>query len=165
MTMSVTETGGFLPQPAAAAPANLDKDTFMQLLVAQLKHQDPLNPTDSAEFLAQTAQFTSLEKMEAVADQTAQALAAQMSFGASGLVGRTVTYTDESGTEATGPVDSVRFTAAGPLLRIGDAEIPLGNVLSVGTGAPAVPATGTATSNPDTTDTDTDTTDTETTTS
>ena len=157
MTMSVTETGGFLPQPAAVAPsANLDKDTFMQLLVAQLKHQDPLNPTDSAEFLAQTAQFTSLEKMEAVAEQTAQALAAQMSFGASGLVGRTVTYTDDSGTEATGAVDSVRFTAAGPLLRIGEAEIPLSSILTVGNGdVPASttdPTTENSPTDPGTTD-------------
>ena len=160
MTMSVTETGGFPPRPAAAAPANLDKDTFMQLLVAQLKHQDPLNPTDSAEFLAQSAQFTSLEKMEAVAEQTAQALAAQMAFGASGLVGRTVTYTDDSGATSTGAVDSVQFTAAGPLLRIGDADIPLSSILSVGNGAPAVPAPDSTTdpANPDTTDTTPDTT-------
>ena len=42
-------------------------------MVAQLRYQDPLNPADSGEFLAQIAQFTALEKMQDVADQTAAA--------------------------------------------------------------------------------------------
>ena len=39
-----------------------DKNTFLQLLVAQLKHQDPLNPADGLQFVTQLAQFTSLEQ-------------------------------------------------------------------------------------------------------
>ena len=104
---------------------------FLKLMVAQLKNQDPMNPTDSSQFLAQTAQFTSLEKLDAVATQTAQALTAQMAFGASGLVGRTVTYTGTDGAELTGTVSSVRFTAGGPLLGVGDAEVDLNSVTKV----------------------------------
>lgn len=149
-----TDATGAATQSSAAGSApmradQLGRDTFLKLMVAQLRNQDPMNPTDSAEFLAQTAQFTSLEKLEQVADQSAQALAAQMAFGATSLVGRTVTYTDpnaadDSGTgdtgdgsgegadaTATGRVESVRFTADGPLLTIGDAEVPLSAVLSV----------------------------------
>ena len=40
-----------------------DQDTFLKLLVAQLKYQDPSNPADSTQFLAQTAQFTQVEKL------------------------------------------------------------------------------------------------------
>ena len=47
---------------------------FLNLMVAQLRYQDPMNPTDSGQFLAQTAQFTALEKMQDVADQTAALL-------------------------------------------------------------------------------------------
>lgn len=43
--------------------ADLGKDAFLQLLVTQLKHQDPLNPMDDKEFVAQLAQFTSLEQL------------------------------------------------------------------------------------------------------
>ncbi|MCT4545388.1 MAG: hypothetical protein N4A63_17780 [Vallitalea sp.] len=43
---------------------NLDKDTFLNLLVTQMRYQDPLNPTQDKEFLAQMAQFTSLEQMQ-----------------------------------------------------------------------------------------------------
>ena len=70
-----------------------DKEMFLQLLVAQMKYQDPMNPTDSSQFLAQSAQFTALEKMQDVADKTAQLVSAQVAFGASGLVGRQVTWT------------------------------------------------------------------------
>ena len=47
----------------ATAPKNLDKDSFLRLLTTQLQNQDPLNPTDSTEFTAQLAQFSSLEQM------------------------------------------------------------------------------------------------------
>lgn len=114
-----------------AATDQMNKDMFLRLMVAQLKNQDPMNPTDSSEFLAQTAQFTSLEKLAAVAEQSAQALAAQMAFGASGLVGRTVTYTGPNGAEVTGTVGSVRFTPTGPVLGIGPAEVALGSVVAV----------------------------------
>jgi flagellar basal-body rod modification protein FlgD len=39
-----------------------NRETFLQLLVAQIKHQDPLNPSDGVEFLTQLAQFTELEQ-------------------------------------------------------------------------------------------------------
>ena len=119
------------PTTASSASSQLDQETFLKLMVAQLRNQDPMNPTDSAEVLAQTAQFTSLEKLEVVADQSAQAFAAQMAFGASSLVGRTVTYTDAEGAEVTGTVSSVRFGPSGPLLGVGDAEVALDQVVTV----------------------------------
>ncbi len=117
--------------PAASATSQLDQDTFLKLMVAQLRNQDPMNPTDSSEFLAQTAQFTSLEKLGKVADQSEQSFSAQMAFGASSLVGRTVTYTDADGNEATGAVSSVRFGPSGPLLGVGDAEVALSQIVTV----------------------------------
>jgi flagellar basal-body rod modification protein FlgD len=130
--------GGPAPLAGATTPAStlpgdqLGKDTFLKLMVAQLRNQDPMNPQDSAEFLAQTAQFTSLEKLDAVAQQTSQALSAQMAFGASTLVGRSVTYLGEDGlTEVSGQVGSVRFTPTGPVLAVGDTEVPISNVVSV----------------------------------
>ena len=140
MTISPTEAGGTVPLGLGATPTApesdaLGRDTFLKLMVAQLRNQDPMNPQDSAEFLAQTAQFTSLEKLGEVADQTAQALAAQMAFGASSLVGRTVTYTGEDGTETSGVVQSVRFTADGPMLGVGASQVGINDVVAVGGGA------------------------------
>ena len=49
----------------------MDKDTFLKLLVAQLKYQDPLSPADPQQFLAQSAQFTTVEKLEEIAAASA----------------------------------------------------------------------------------------------
>jgi flagellar basal-body rod modification protein FlgD len=68
------------------------QDTFLKLLVAQLKFQDPLSPTDSSEFLSQTAMFTQLETLQRIADQQeAQASNSQL-LTASTMVGRSVSY-------------------------------------------------------------------------
>ena len=57
-------------QPAEVkANDELGKDAFLQLLVTQLQHQDPLNPQDNGEYIAQLAQFSSLEQMTNVAKQ------------------------------------------------------------------------------------------------
>jgi len=48
---------------------NVDRDTFLTLLITQLKHQDPLAPQDGAEFVAQLAQFNSLEQLIGINDR------------------------------------------------------------------------------------------------
>ncbi|HEY0508638.1 MAG TPA: flagellar hook capping FlgD N-terminal domain-containing protein [Blastococcus sp.] len=85
------------------------KDMFLKLLVAQMKYQDPSNPASSSEFMAQTATFTQVEKLEEIAAQNASLLALQRSSSAGALVGRTVSYTDENGATKTGLVTSVRL--------------------------------------------------------
>ena len=119
--------GGAITSTSTSA----DKDMFLQLLVAQMRYQDPSNPTDSSEFLAQTAQFTALEKMQEVADQTAQLVALQVAFGASSMVGKTVSYTGADGVSTTGQVGSVRFEATGPVLQVDGTDVPLAAVVTV----------------------------------
>ncbi len=107
------------------------KDTFLKLLVAQLRFQNPLAPKDGSEFLAQTAQFTMVEKLESLSKETAELAAAGRSQSATAMLGRSVTYRDDSGTSRTGVVTSARFTIDGPLLRVGSHEVPLANVEEV----------------------------------
>ena len=139
--MSIPATEGVTPtgiyQPSTQAPGTSeDKQMFLELLVAQLRYQDPMNPADSGEFLAQSAQFTALEKMQAVADQTAALLAAQVSFGATGLVGRYVTYLDENGDAHSGLVGSVTYDVTGPTLVVDDVHVSLGQVQTVAANPP-----------------------------
>jgi flagellar basal-body rod modification protein FlgD len=109
-----------------------DQDTFLQLMVAQMKYQDPMNPTDSSQFLSQTAQFTALEKMTDVADQMALLVQSQTAFGASSMIGRTVRWVDDTGAEQTGTVGGTTFTASGPLLSVGGRAVTLSQVTSIG---------------------------------
>ncbi|WP_323793863.1 flagellar hook assembly protein FlgD [Nocardioides sp.] len=135
MSVSAVETaanGGLQSLVSSTTTAaSADKEMFLQLLVAQLRYQDPMNPADTGEFLSQSAQFTSLEKMQDVADQTALVLGAQIAFGASGLVGRDVSYTLADGTTGQGPVDSVTFGAEGPVLEVDGIAVPIGQVHTV----------------------------------
>ncbi len=56
-------TGETTAGAADAAAGQIGKETFLKLLVAQIRHQNPLNPADGVEFLTQLAQFTELEQM------------------------------------------------------------------------------------------------------
>lgn len=150
MSVSATEavTPAGMYQPTTPVGSSDDKQMFLNLMVAQLRYQDPMNPADSGEFLAQNAQFTALEKMQDIADQTSALLAAQISFGASGLVGRYVTYLDSDGTSASGLVGSVSYDANGPMLVVDGENVTLGQVQSVNAEPPTatqpVPDPGTA---------------------
>jgi flagellar basal-body rod modification protein FlgD len=145
--------------PTTTTSTSADKDLFLQLLVAQMRYQDPSNPTDSSEFLAQTAQFTSLEKMQAVADQTQQLVGLQTAFGAGGMVGQTVSYADATGTTLTGVVTGVRFDTNGPVLTVDGTDVPLGMVKSIGeaNSAPVGTPTGSGSTTGSTTGTPTGT--------
>src|SRR5664279_3607403 len=60
-----TSSSGYTPQTSSTPPAsasNVTKNMFLQLMVAQLKNQDPLNPSDSTAFVGQLAQFQQLEQ-------------------------------------------------------------------------------------------------------
>ncbi|WP_110208263.1 flagellar hook capping FlgD N-terminal domain-containing protein [Nocardioides daejeonensis] len=152
MSIPATEavTSGMLsPLPVSTATSE-DKQMFLELMVAQLRYQDPLNPADSGEFLSQTAQFNALEQMTKVAEQTATLVATQLAFGATGMIGRDVTWAAEDGSTSSGRVDGVTFTSEGPMLQVGGGQVPLALVQSLsGSGAtpaaPAAPSTDTTT--------------------
>ena len=96
MTVSAVEAtpGPFGVEAGATSTTSTtsaDKDMFLQLLVAQMRNQDPANPQDSSEFLAQTAQFSMVEKLEEIAKQGAEALASTRNLTAAGMIGRKLT--------------------------------------------------------------------------
>ncbi|WP_097461754.1 flagellar hook assembly protein FlgD [Mangrovitalea sediminis] len=71
----------------------LGKDQFMNLMLAQLNNQDPLNPTDNTQFLAQLAQFSSLEQMQNLntsVQSFSSQFRSQQALQASAMVGRSV---------------------------------------------------------------------------
>jgi len=98
--------------------AMLDKDAFLKLMMVQLQHQDPLNPSDPTQYLSELASFTTLEQETNIATSTAQAAAEQHTVAAVALIGHTVTYTDSTGASVTGLVQSVQFTSIGPTLTV-----------------------------------------------
>jgi flagellar basal-body rod modification protein FlgD len=113
------------------------KDMFLKLLVAQMKYQDPSNPASSSEFMAQTATFTQVEKLEEIAAQNASMLALQRSSSAGALVGRTVSYSDETGATKTGLVTAVRLGTGSSEATavVGGVAVSMGRITEVSTTA------------------------------
>ncbi len=126
------------PSTAGSSVANeLGADVFLQLLVAQLKYQDPTSPADGTEFLAQTAQFTMVEKLTQIAEQTEASAVVNRNLGAASLVGRQITWMSPDGTPGQGVVQSARLGSAGPVLTVDGRDVPFDMVSSVTQPAPA----------------------------
>jgi flagellar basal-body rod modification protein FlgD len=115
---ATTATTGTGATPGASPSIN--ENQFLQLLMAELKNQNPMSPnsSDPMSFITQLAQFTSLEQQTNTAQSTSQMASQQGTSGAVALIGHTVTYTDSSGNTGTGLVQSVDITSAGPTLTI-----------------------------------------------
>ena len=116
---------GFSPTRVAGG-SGLGKDDFLKLLVTQLKHQDPTNPIDDKEFIAQMAQFSSLEQMNNlnVTFQANQAMS---------LLGRLVEAKDPATgqADAVGLATSFRLENGKTMIMVGDREVEIGNVTHV----------------------------------
>lgn len=111
----------------------LGKDDFLQLLVTQLKNQDPLDPMKNEQFVAQLAQFNSLEQMLNLNKSFEAMLSLQQLSQASSFIGKNVTWFDPDGTEQTGIVTGVQMNGGAPTLQVGDngIEILPGDVTAI----------------------------------
>jgi flagellar basal-body rod modification protein FlgD len=114
-------------------PDQMDKDTFLKLLVAQMRYQDPSNPTDPTQFMSQTAAFSQVEKLDQLVTQNASIVALQKTMNAGALVGHTVSYTDDTGAAQTGSVTSVVLgdDTTEATATIGGKSVPLGRITQV----------------------------------
>ena len=99
------------------AGGTLDKDAFLQLLVAQMKYQDPLEPTDNTEYVSQLATFSELEEMQNMVKSSDMQRA-------SGLVGQYVSVAEKDAAGnvkyTEGYVDSVVYQGSKTYLKIDD---------------------------------------------
>lgn len=134
----VTPISQLMQQPASAAgKSQLDKDAFLKLLVAQLKYQDPSKPVDSSQFMAQTAQFTQVEKLDQMAKDSTAALSLQQGLAASSLVGKRISWVDADGKTQQGLATSATFggsLGAEPTVTVEGQQVPLSQVTTVRAG-------------------------------
>ncbi len=98
MTDAVSGVGAQTSSAAtsAAAKASLDYTAFLRLLIAQLKNQDPTDPGDPTQYMAQLASFSNVEQAIQMNSKLDAMLTSQALSQADGLIGRTVTTMDGS---------------------------------------------------------------------
>jgi len=128
--MSVGAIGGVVGSGSglnSVQRSGLSEQDFIHLFLTQLTFQDPLNPVDNREFLAQLAQFTNIEQTQEINDNIVGMLEVQASTQAVNLIGKTVQLT-RNGQNIVGTVTTVQFQNNQPVLAVKDSSN--GNVLT-----------------------------------
>jgi flagellar basal-body rod modification protein FlgD len=135
-----TPVGGITAAPMAApsqadsamsALSGMGSDGFLKLLVAQLRYQSPLEPSDPGDMMVQTSQLAQLDASQQLAALQRRDLGLQHAVLATNLLGADVTGVDADGGPVEGVVEGVRYTTAGPVLDIGGGDLPLERVTEV----------------------------------
>ncbi len=106
----------------------LGRDAFLKLLLTQIQMQDPFEPMGAQEYVAQLAQFTSLEQLQEANVQLIMLQQMESVSQAMLLIGRTIS-TGEDG--VTGVVEGVKFVDGQPKLLVGDQEVDPGDVVAI----------------------------------
>ncbi|HUS36118.1 MAG TPA: flagellar hook capping FlgD N-terminal domain-containing protein [Verrucomicrobiae bacterium] len=106
----------------------LGQEDFLKLLVTKMSSQDPMNPAGDSEFIAQMAQFSTLEQSKSMTADIAMLKAQQEVLTANGLIGRTVTVSQNDKQVAQGTVTSVAMNDDGPSVVINGKNYSLEDV-------------------------------------
>ncbi|MBR0842592.1 flagellar hook assembly protein FlgD [Bradyrhizobium liaoningense] len=111
------------------ASNSVDYNTFLQLLVAEMKNQDPTNPMDTSQYMSQFAQLSTVEQAMQTNTKLDALLSSQSLSQANGLIGKTVSFTDSTGASFSGKVASVSINSDGSI-----ATLENGTKVAVGSG-------------------------------
>ncbi|NIA13322.1 MAG: hypothetical protein GWP08_04520, partial [Nitrospiraceae bacterium] len=133
LTAKATATATATNAPREVS-SELNKDAFLDLLVLELQHQDPLDPVDNADMLAQLAQFSSLEQMGQLNDsfELFSSNLNQLNFISAGtLLGRSIVGLDAAGNEVSGVVEGIFMDGDMVYLRVGKDIVPMAYVQTV----------------------------------
>lgn len=113
----------------STSSTGVDYNTFLQLLIAEMKNQDPTNPMDTSQYMSQFAQLSSVEQAMQTNNKLDALLSSQSLSQADGLIGKTVSFTDSTGATFTGKVASISINSDGSVATLED-----GTKVAVGPG-------------------------------
>ena len=127
----LTTTTDQTPSTAAADRMGLGRDAFMQLLLTQMRYQDPLSPMEDRDFIAQLAQLNTLEQLERLNESLSAFMGQQNLLRGAELIGKTIRGTTTGGEYVEGIVVSVRANGPEIVVSLGDKDVPLQRVTLV----------------------------------
>lgn len=113
-----------------AGSSELGQDAFLRLLMAQMKNQDPMNPTDSTQFLSQEAQYTQISELQKLNKNLSSS---NEMMQASSLIGKNVSLTDPDNSlkKISGVVSEAIINSTGTNVVIGGKSYPLSSITSI----------------------------------
>lgn len=125
-----TDIGG-LVSGAASKRAMMSREDFLQILIAEISQQNPLDPLDNEQFLSQMVNMQNLETMSSLSDGIGSFEKFLHLGAASGLIGKTIVGVGEDGSELTGLVEKVTLDNGDVNLVIDGGEVPISAVREV----------------------------------
>jgi flagellar basal-body rod modification protein FlgD len=128
-TDSTNKSSSSTNSTSNTSSVGVDHNTFLQLLIAEMKNQDPTNPMDTSQYMSQFAQLSSVEQAMQTNNKLDSLLSSQSLSQADGLIGKTVSFTDSTGATFTGKVKSISINTDGSVATLED-----GTKVAVGPG-------------------------------
>jgi flagellar basal-body rod modification protein FlgD len=126
-SISSTSTTG-ASSSSSSAPTNplgtLSKDDFLKLLVTQLQYQDPMSPMDNSQFMAQMAQFSTVEGINNLESTLG-------SLEGVSLIGRQVSYTADDGSSQSGIATSIAMSGSSYTVHVGSDDVDSSKIVGV----------------------------------
>ncbi|HOE20384.1 MAG TPA: flagellar hook capping FlgD N-terminal domain-containing protein [Spirochaetota bacterium] len=130
--LQANEVNATLKAKKGKLPAELDKDSFLKLLVAELRHQDPTQPMNDREFISQMAQFSSLEQMSNMNQAIERLVLRSQSGEAFSLIGKEVEAVDFASQQLVrGVASGVVYRQDGVKIIVGSTEVSLNDIHAV----------------------------------
>jgi flagellar basal-body rod modification protein FlgD len=131
-TSAVHTTATDAASSVSKATSQISADAFLTLLAAELQHQDPLEPMDGEQMVAQLAQLSSVSELSKLNENFKNAQGVQMVAQVAGLVGHRVAWIDSTtGRTVAGTVDSVELSGNDWVLNVGDEQVGLDSILAI----------------------------------
>jgi len=125
-------TANSMTNQSRATSANaLDSNQFMEILMAQLTHQNPLEPMNNAEMMSQFSQLNSLQELKDIHTSMDKLSASNQVMYMASLIGKTVKVNRPDGKILEGVVSEVITEKDNPQLKIGDEKVSINDVIDV----------------------------------
>lgn len=132
VTSATDSTSKSTSTTTPTASNTVDYNTFLQLLIAEMKNQDPTNPMDTSQYMSQFAQLSTVEQAMQTNTKLDSLLSSQALSQADGLIGKTVTFTDSTGASFTGKVASISINTNGSVATLADGtKVAIGPGLTI----------------------------------
>lgn len=117
--------------PVPKGESELGQEEFLQLIIAQMRNQNPMDPMSDTDFIAQMAQFDTLTQMRHMNEALVVLQGLSELTQASSLIGRTVTAVDADGNDITGTVSRVQVVDGVPMLEVNGETVDIYKVKEV----------------------------------
>jgi flagellar basal-body rod modification protein FlgD len=144
-TVSSTAPTSGTDGTTSSTMSTLDPQAFLQLLVAQLKYQDPSSPVDTSTFMQQTATLSQVQTMNTMSQSLTSLIQMSQMQAGTEMLGKSVTYTDSTGASQTGVVSGVSNAAGTVTVQVGNLDVALSAITNI-----SAPTTTASTTTPTT---------------